>query len=726
MSSFDDVKLNNLPPELCAKICDKLDGESAYELFKSCKQIQCALLSHAMHSATTITVEIKMNDHWSPVPINRPGNIVYSFQQFGIDPIEECQILNRRVTSILGELTNPNRRHTISFDFGVEIAIPLELFDGCRFLKLTGESYVVPEFAAVHGLILNNRINSYENINVPVLVINDASDILDRSSNIYIPDILEQTPFLPKLQHVESLGSLFFTELISKLPNIKPGFALYTVGEMFDDAIPASIYGARDVQAQGSVISRFQHLESAHITECITEHLENLNIRSFPPIVVPRADIRLPDVQYSILTRLVLSGEVGDLGVLNGSAITYLDIRECHNITRVYPDNRLDSFLCISTFTDFENLTNLRFFDIDYKIDQQHGKASHQKFLDTIGQMPSLQTLKLHNIILDTITIDIPTIDFRYVRSPVITTSATSINFSYTRIERLVATSECDITIDHSCSYYSLAGLSDSVKSGVFNMIDIYTPMIKSFTSTIVISSFRFLAITPICHLNAMIPLTLAMLVQLPNLEYLECSSISDNENRLCKIDSRFSKLTNLVILEQQQCIEVKKLMKSVEIVGSYHIPPVVVIINATCDILNTARSFDILGADVSVYTTCFSTTNMINPSVKINKLIIDLKEDMYDNMLNTDTDVMFSHLAENVNCNVLGFRYACVDSRFEVVKKVPVLYFEDCWFSEESSWSEDAKVIVKDCTFAYSTIGLPFYNARSGLRLNSHVQSEF
>ena len=723
MSVNNDVKLINMPPELCAKICDKLDGESAYELFKSCKQMHSALLSHAMLSSTTITVKIKLNDQWSPVPISRPGNVVYSFQQFGNDPVEEHILLNRQVMSILEGLENPNRQHSISFDFGVEITLPLRLFDGCRFLKLTGGSYDVPEFTDVHGLILNNRIKSYENINVPVLAINNGNDILFNSDIWQIDDALARTAELPNLQHVSVMTRPLFTGLITKLPNIKPGFRLCTAENWFNDSIPASIYGARELIANGTMISRFQHLESASINRCKTEHLAELNLRSFPPIIVPSADIRLPDVQYSILTRLTLDGEVGDLGALNGSAITYLDIRKCPNITRVYPDNRLDSFLCKSTFTDFENLTSLRLFNIDYKVDQQYGTTSHQKFLDTIGQMPNLQTLEFHNIVLDKITLNVQKLVCTYIRSPVITTSATSIDICTVKTRKLIATSECKIKINSALfDHISLPHKKSAIPHAP--MIDICAPKATSFVSTIWKSPFRFTDLNMIRRLRVCTAIDIKMIVQLPNLEDLECDTIFDVGSRICTIDSRFAKLTHLRVIAQEQIIEIKKPIDTLYITGAFVNTPVVAVINAPCRELYTVHTYCMLNADVSTYLFFDFPSNLINPSVKIGTLVIDMGEYVHELQDLTDIKDMLEYLVKSVNCDVIKFRNTCVDGRFEAVKRsTQLLYFESsAFYIESGDWLGCEKVIVNDCTFQFSILGLPFYNAQSGLRLDSQV----
>ena len=696
------IMLNNLPPEILGVICDKLSGrgESAgYELFKSCKQIHSALLNHAMQSATTITIPIKLGVDWSPVPVSRPGNVVYSFGQFGIDPVCESIRLHKVIHTILGELTNPNRRHSISFDFGVEIEIPLELFDGCRFLKLKGSSYKIPKFDNVHGLILQDPIASYTDINVPVLDLGTSNTHMNVHNWKLPSDSVITSP------HV---AFTCFCELtIGTAPNMTSGFTFSSYDPEFIN-IPPNAYGARKFIGYANMVEKFRRLESASVAGCADEDLRLFNLRSFPPIVVPSADIRLPDVQYSILTTLELGGQIGDLGVLNGSGVTSLDITCCDNITSIYPNNRLTTLRCTALIEDFSNLTSLKSLYIQYPYGLEH--TAHAHLTNALAVLPNLQHLAIEDAELEEIDLSVPEISLDGVSSPMLTTSSSEIKLKYCDIKMIVATAECSMHLMTNDARNT---------SDPDSKMEIIMPNVKSFTCTASIFALQQPPMTAIQHLDIADVFVCDMYSRFEHLVTLKCQSIRDSTSSVCKIDSRFPKLEHLAIKLQVQTVAINNPLKTCGIRCNRDRQPVIITFDANCEKVETLHTHDILKANIGTYISTSPLYHMIGPNVKIGKLVLELNPTWLREGVCFDT--VFQYIVRYVNYTVLGFQNTTVTPAFSIVFREPVLYFDKCVFVYRKRTFHGAttkKVLVHDCKFKdWKADTLPVYSAISGLR---------
>ena len=648
--------LNTDVIETIARFID--DKRTMIEFMHVNRQTVTPVRDVVMRRFPVLTMQIPPKFGWKPVPHYYSGDVVYVVKQV-VDV--------RYIIAALAELHNPARKHTISFELEVELPIDLALFDGCRYLKITGENITLPDYRAVERL----HIVPWKSVIYTAPIQSAILKVTGCPSHHY-----KYEPAVHHSQHVE-VEAINSAEL-DHFPNIAPGFKYTSCGGSNPRALDA-----RFVVGSAEFAAQFQRLQHAGLTDCTDTSIQLLNFAEFAPVEVPNVDFRVPVTTYNRLESVsIISTYITDISCL--TTITELNIISAINVLRLPVPNRLLKLSCRPE-VDFRAAQQVRSLRI----------AGNHLIVELSDRLDYLLKLEdLHIASLRCNTLDIPSrvrqLTLRDVNCTVVTASSSKIILDRVVAGSVNVLSAADIRIDNnSCvgsAFNLIAPLATSIR--VYrkpNQIgDILLPQVYFMTGLQHIdmptNSFDFEALVGF------------------KLKTLRCGYVWSHID--IRFDDRFPDFTNVTLLKQRRDVNICKPLKLVDITAdSPTIHMTRVTIDATCGSVTTRGTLDHIAARINMYRPGSLSYTQATPRPALHHLVLN-----------------------PVGFEAAEFRRIIGDSRFHLLtianahitrdlglESLPVVNFDTCTFASDmfcDGQVRTKKIYVHNCkSTAHMTI---------------------
>ncbi len=661
--------LNTDVIETIARFID--DSKTMIEFMHVNRQTVVPVRDVVMRRFPVLTITIPRKFGWKPVPHYYSGDVVYVVKQV---------VDSRYITAALAELHNPARKHTISFELEVEVTIDLALFDGCRYLKITGESITLPDYRAVERLhIVPGKSVIYT---API-----QSAILKVTG--YPGRHYNYKPAVHHSQHVD-VESINSAEL-NHFPNIAPGFK-YTSSNGFD----LRALGARSVVGPAEFAVQFRQLQSVKLASCTNDSIRLLNFAEFDPVVVPNVDFRVPAITYNRLESVTLWDQtITDIDCL--STITELNILRAPEINRLPVPNRLIKLAC-RPGVDFRAAQQVRSLKIS-------GNRRIVELSDWLDYLMKLEDLSIASLRCNTLVIPsrVKHLTLWDVNCTLVTASSPKIILDKVFAVNIDISSAADIRIDKSINtagstFNLIAPLATSIR--VYrkpNQIgDIPLPQVYFMTNLQHIdmptNSFDFEALVDF------------------KLKTLRCEYVWSHID--IRFDDRFPDLTDVTLLKQRRDVNICKALQLVDITADLQPDHVTrVTIGATCESVTTRGTRDHIAARINMYKPGSLSYTQGVPRPVLHHLVLN-----------------------PVGFEAAEFRRIIGDSRFHLLtianahithdlglESLPVVSFDTCIFASDvfrDGPMNTKKIYVNNCKpTAHMTI--PVFDAITRLQLS-------
>lgn len=689
--------------ETIAKFVLAADSPAVSELMLINRSMADTVQRLALNQSPVLTIPVPADSRWKPVPAEFVGDVVYTIKGFVIDPIAETPILIANIGKALAGLANPARKHTISFELGVELPptmIDLALFDGCRYLRIVGD-YTIPDFQAVERLhIIPQTSVAFMGPLAGVSVLGiPCGCMLSRSyykclwcekrSGIHCTYMFLLAELHCKHVYTHSIPQ----RVLAQLPNISPGYALtcYTESIAFEHQ-----FGARSLTGSAEYASRFRHLQHAHLWSA-GDQLRLLNFAEFGPVVIPHVDFRVPVTTYNRLESVILADDnIEDIDCL--STITDLNICSAPKVTRLPIHNRITKLKCKSTFDGFRQAPGLRELSIT-------------------GNYTNFNTSRLAG--LQITSLDLSNVDSNYyLEIPASVTKLELKNVSCESIKTGALLLELnDVTVRKWFDAESAVDISVDKTSGRSKFV-LRSPEV----TTLYINSWSYNA-TPASLMTKL--QTVRILghtfdfgeILLMRLKSLHCKAV-DSASQTIRFDHRFPDLTDIRLQSQTKSVEICKPLAKVHI----RLPNqrAHVLITKDCErayIYSTSSLVIMSGVKIGHLHASNILEIDANPEVTIGTLEINMT---FERELQVAAINSCIKNYRFTNLSITGL-HVTADINFG---SLPVVSFINCTFALDTFKSPTGVkyILVNTAGANFKHMSIPVYNSSTGQLIHSPV----